>query len=100
MGDFNWRDELIAASRNVGQKPASRLTIAQRSSQGGDMNSEGGFVDKRVGPNPSQELVFRDELARTLDKGFEDGERSAPEADGSLAFQQKLLRRKESKWAE
>jgi len=99
-GSGDRRHEAVAASGNVRQIPAPRLTIAERPAQTGDMNPQCIFVDQSGGPDACLEFVLADEFTRIFDKHLEDIEGTAAEANGRFAFQQQLLCRKEAERAE
>jgi hypothetical protein len=47
----NWRDEAVAATRDVLDEAVAVPPVAKSFSESGDMNAQGGLVYDRVGPD-------------------------------------------------
>jgi hypothetical protein len=78
----------------------ARLAVAERPSQGGDMDSEVALLDVDAGPDARDQLVLGDQVAGALDQRAEDAERAAAKPDGSVSLQQQLPGRKQPKGPE
>jgi hypothetical protein len=57
------------------------------------MDSKIGRLDKYVGPNPTHQFVFADQLTWSLKQHDQDLQSATPEAHRLVAFEQKKLRR-------
>jgi hypothetical protein len=85
-GDGDRRNEAVAAPGNVGDIAPAGLAIAESTAQRCDVNPKTGFLDEGVRPDPGEQLLFAQQLARPFDEGHEDIARAASEMDGRFAF--------------
>ena len=77
LGHPDRRSETIAASGNIGQEAAPRLTIAQGPAKPGYVYSERILVDEGVRPDARDELLLADDLTSLFDQCRQDVERTA-----------------------
>jgi hypothetical protein len=86
------RDEGVTSPGIIGDVAPAGTAIAERFAQRRNMNPKGGLFDDRVGPNPRDQLFFRDCIAGALDEGDQNVERAAPEAQGLPVLEHPALR--------
>jgi hypothetical protein len=74
-------DEAIAPAGNVGDVAIARLTVAQKSAQGCDIDPKITFRHEGVGPGAGDKLFLADEIARAFDQGNEDVKGAAADTE-------------------
>ena len=89
--DMNGGNEAVSLSLACVDEPPAILSIAQRSSERGNLELEVSFADVRIGPDPSQQLGLGDPLTGPFKQGHEQVEGAASYADGIAGFQQQSL---------
>ena len=100
ISGMNGGNEAVSLSLACVDEPPAILSIAQHSSESGNLELEVAFSDVRVGPDSSQQLSLGDPLAGPFKQSHEEVEGAASYADGFAAFQQKSLARKNLEMAE
>jgi len=96
----HWRDEAVAAARDVGDEAIAAPAIAQRLAQRGDMDPQRPVVDDGIGPSAGDQLIPSDGLASAFDKCDEDIEGPCAEAQRLPVFEQLALRRDQAERSE
>jgi hypothetical protein len=76
------------------------LSIAEGSSQCGDVNPETTFFNVRVGPHSGHQFFFCHKLSGATDQGGQNLPCSAAEAHRLIVFKEQLLLRQKAEWSE
>ena len=76
-------------ARQGGYVSCAVLSIAQRLAQAGDVKPQTAFFDGDVGPDPSQQIRFADDLVRAGHQRNQNVERSAANSDRHTLFCEK-----------
>jgi hypothetical protein len=93
VAHLDWGDEAVAAPGDIYNEPVAIEPIAQCAAQRGNMDRKVGRLDEYVGPNPTHQFVFADQLTWSLKQHDQDLQSATPEARRLVAFEQKKLRR-------
>ncbi len=100
LREDNRCDEAVAPAGNIGHIAIARLTVAQKSAQGCDIDPKIAFRHESVGPGAVDELFLADKLARALHQGNQDFERAAADTKGLVGFEKDVLCWKQPERAE
>jgi hypothetical protein len=99
-GDSDWGDEAVASPGNIDDEPIALSSVAQRTTQCGDMNGKIGRLDKNIGPDTSHQFLLTDQLAWSLKQDNQDFQSTASDGRWLVAFKQKKLCPEQAKWSE
>jgi hypothetical protein len=91
VAHLDWGDEAVAAPGDVYDEPIAIAPIAQCATQCGNMDRQVGRLDEYVGPNPTHQFFFANQLTWSVEQHDEDFQSAAPEAHWLVAFEQKKL---------
>ena len=80
-------DKRVAATPHGRDVTVSHLAVAKRPPQRRDMHLEITVLDYDAGPYPRDQLSLADELAWTLQQGYQDVESATAEPDRPVLFE-------------
>src|SRR5215813_11490004 len=70
-------DETVASPGNVNDEPISTVSVAQRATQGGNMDCEVGRLDEHVRPDARHQLLLADQCTGVIEQDDQDLQRTA-----------------------
>jgi hypothetical protein len=76
------------------------LTVAQGTTQCGNVNPEIAVLDERIGPNATHQLLIGQQLTGAFDERYENLAGTTAQVNGQVAIKKQLSSRKESEWPE
>ena len=92
-------DKAVAAPRDIGDVTPPVLSVAERTTQRRNVNSEACFFDEGIWPDASEELLLAQQLTRLLHERDQNVASAATEANGVVVLEELLSADKQTKRA-
>jgi hypothetical protein len=84
---LNRGDEAVSSAGNVDNEPISVLSVAEHSTQSGDMDGKVRGLDENLRPNASHQFLLTDQLARAFKQDNQDLQRTTSNRHQLAGFQ-------------
>jgi hypothetical protein len=90
-------DEAVSSPGNVDNEPISVSSVAEHSTQCRNVDGKVGGLDENIRPNASHQFFLTDQLTRPFKQHNQDLQSTTSERHRLATFEQKKLRRQQSK---